>query len=412
MGQINCGIGSPNANKLVCEFPIALGTLQDASALGSAGQATIASAQATAQPLNNAVAAQVSQLPLPSASAGVVVLYKNGVPVTYNNLGPILADRAQTIGKGKIFLGGAASQFVFTKIDGVNFSALQWGFSRTASNSTVVYTGESIGENMRINQYLGVLTYGVTNRLDLSAMLPFERISIGSSAGNVTSYMVDANSVFLAGPIAGASSYTVGRASGISDLVINAKFSVYKGDRATVSMALNTRFPTGDDLNLLGSGSYGFNPYVVYSYLAKVSPHLKVGYQWNTKTELNNPTQTSGGNMNLPGGVLYDIGADWSATRKLTYAADLLGSQFVNAPILEETTSTVVTAASGSTPSQTITIPTSVRSVSSYSINSLSAGLKFNPTHGFVMSCNVLFQVNNSGLRTRPTPTIGASYKF
>jgi hypothetical protein len=49
---------------------------------------------------------------------------------------------------------------------------------------------------------------------------------------------------------------------------------------------------------------------------------------------------------------------------------------------------------------------------SSYTINNLSAGLKINPVRELVFSGNVLFQLNNVGLRSRPTPLIGISYKF
>jgi hypothetical protein len=53
----------------------------------------------------------------------------------------------------------------------------------------------------------------------------------------------------------------------------------------------------------IGSGPSRFNPYLLYSYLWKVSPHPKLGYQWNTKTEINNPTDSPGGDLALPGGI-------------------------------------------------------------------------------------------------------------
>ena len=169
---------------------------------------------------------------------------------------------------------------------------------------------------------------------------------------------------------------------------------------------MNVRTPTGDDLNYLGSGAFGFSPYLVYSYLAKISPHAKIGYQWNTSTELNNPTATPGGNLALPGGVQYDFGADWAVLRHVTIAGDLLGNQYLNAPKLVRTNTPLPT-----TPS-TVSLPTIVPGTSSYSINNFSIGLKWNPFRNAVFSGNVLTQLNNNGLRSRPTPLVGISYKF
>ena len=90
------------------------------------------------------------------------------------------------------------------------------------------------------------------------------------------------------------------------------------------------RLPTGDALNYLGSGSYGFNPYVVVSYYRRISPHARLGYAWNSSTVLL--PNKNGRNASLPGGLQYDVGADASLLKGLTVAADFLGNQYLNAP--------------------------------------------------------------------------------
>jgi len=176
---------------------------------------------------------------------------------------------------------------------------------------------------------------------------------------------------------------------------------------------MNFRTPTGDALNYLGSGAWGFNPYLVYSYLWKVSPHAKIGYQWNTATELNNPTSTPGGNQALPGGLQYDLGGDWAATKHLTVAIDLLGSQYLNSTKLAlSTVPLTFLPTPTSTTKTSVNLPTVVRANSTYTINDLSAGVKWNPYRDLVLSGNVLFQLNNVGMRSRPTPLVGISYKF
>lgn len=410
LGQIDC-ISGPASQKLVCEFPYAAGLLSNETALGgSSGIATAnKAAGSVATGFNSAIAAQVSQLPLASASAGTVVVYNAGIPETFNNLGPILTDRAQTVGRHRFFLGFTASQFVFTDIDGIPLSRLPFAFVATAyvpgtsTVSTYTYTAEKTNLSFKIDQFTGVATYGIGNRLDFSVIVPVEYVSIGSTTYNSTSDIFDASNAHVFGPYSNPDSHTPGTASGVGDITVNGKGEIWRGERGTVSVGMNVRTPTGDDQNYLGSGAWGFNPYLVYGYLAKVSPHAKIGYQWNTATELNNPTGTPGGNLALPGGMDYDVGADWAMLRHVTVAGDLLGSEYLNSP---RYVTTAVPLPDGTS------ITTITPQNSSYSINNASAGLKWNPYRNLVLSGNVLIQLNNNGLRSRPAPLVGISYKF
>ena len=411
MGQINCTSGAA-AQKLVCEFPFATGLFRNDTALGvgnGTSGATL-SAQQLASSINIGIATQVSQLPLASASAGTVEVYKAGVPETFNNLGPILTDRAQTVGRHRFFLGFSASQFVFTDIDGTPLNNLPFSFAATALNPntgsvlSTTYTTEQTKLQFKIDQFIAVATFGLTNRIDLSVIVPTEYVSLGATTYNSESYIVNANDVLVFGPYSNPQTYTSGTASGVGDITVNGKGALWTGEHATVSAAMNVRIPSGDDLNYLGSGSWGFDPYVVYSYLGKVSPHAKFGYQWNSPTQLNNPTFTAGGNLSLPGGMQYDAGADWAAVKHLTVAADVLGNQFLNTPRLISTQTTITGVPNP--------LATSVAGNSSFSLNNGSVGFKLNPYRDLVLSANVLIQINNNGLRSRPTPLVGLSYKF
>jgi hypothetical protein len=420
-GQINCNPGSPSANKLVCEFPISTGVLTNATALGgnSSNQSSASSALQTATTINIGIATQLSQLPLASASAGTVEVYKAGVPETYSNLGPILVDRAEVIGKGKVFIGFTASQYVFTNIDGISLNSLKFSYSQTAyapgstTPISTTYTSENTSTSFRMDQLVAVGTIGLSSRVDMSVIVPIERVSLGASTFGSMSYVQSAGSSTAIGPLPNNSIYSRGTASGVGDINFNAKGVLWSGERATFSSGLTVRTPTGDDQNLLGSGAWGFNLYAVYAYLAKVSPHFKVGYQWNTTTELDNPTDKFGQNQSLPGGVQYDAGADWAMVKKLTVAADILGSQYLNTPIYVPTTSAAInTAPSPTSPATPTSLPSSEIQNSSYSISNVSAGFKLNPAWNLVLSGNVLIQLNNNGLRSRPTPLVGISYKF
>lgn len=422
MAQITCNAGSAASFKLVCEFPFATGVLNNDTALGqgsSTGGGATQGAQSAVQAattLNIGVATQVSQLPIASASAGAIVVYRNGVQGTVNDLGPILTDRAQTVGKHKFFLGFTASQFVFTSLDGVSLSSLPFSYFRNATNPTTgllqstTYTQETTAISFRINQFIAVGTYGLDDKTDFTMIVPVERVSIGSVTPQQTStsYVVDGNSKLILNSYTNPTSAAAGNATGLGDITFNLKRTLFSGERVAVASAMNIRIPSGDDQNLLGTGAWGFNPYAVISFQSSspMSPHLKLGYQWNTPTELNDPTLTSSGKQSLPGGMQYDAGVDYAVAKHVTIAADLLGSQFLNTPRLIQST-TQVSTTTGSIP-----FVTSTPSNSSYTISSVSTGAKWAVYKDFLLSANVLFQITNNGLHARPTPLMGISYKF
>ncbi|MGB7191509.1 MAG: hypothetical protein WBD10_15345, partial [Acidobacteriaceae bacterium] len=60
----------------------------------------------------------------------------------------------------------------------------------------------------------------------------------------------------------------------------------------------------------------------------------------------------------------------------------------------------------------TVNLPTVTTANTSYTINDVSGGLKWNPYRDLVLSGNVLYQIDNNGLRSRIVPLVGISYKF
>jgi hypothetical protein len=406
--QINCA----TSVKLACQIPYSTGIY------GHSGS-TVADANNLATVFNSAIATQVSQLPLASASSGSVLLYVHGVGTPYDNLGPVLTDRAEAVGKENLFLAFTASQFYFTDIDGINLHTVP--FSYAAANFTgagTTYVQESLNIHFKVDQYVAYATYGATNKLDLSVIVPITRVSIGSTVYDITQYVVLPNGDlnYITKP---QGNTTPGTASGIGDITFNAKYVLLNQELAKLALGFNVRTPTGDALNYLGAGAWGFNPYAVFSYFAKTSPHVRVGYQWNTDTVLYPNLTVGHGNTNLalPGGLQYDFGVDRALVKGLTVAADLLGNQYQNAQKLVNSNLSftcigVDCGAKPVPPPPTVASPTVNAVNSTYWINDVSAGAKWNPWRSLILTGNVLFQLNNVGMRARPTPLFGISYKF
>src|SRR5262249_45339683 len=109
LGQKICSSFSTN---LSCQIPV----ITTAAYPGTIGNPAAA--------FSSSFATQLGQLPLLSSGSGVVLNLDRtlGVYVASEALGPILTDRAQTIGKHKLLVAFAFQKFVFNSIDGTSLN--------------------------------------------------------------------------------------------------------------------------------------------------------------------------------------------------------------------------------------------------------------------------------------------------
>ena len=77
-----------------------------------------ASSVSSLAPVNAEIGVQLSQVPLASPVSGFI--FENGVMQEATSFGPVLTDRAETLGKRRIFVGVSYEYFDFDKADNVN----------------------------------------------------------------------------------------------------------------------------------------------------------------------------------------------------------------------------------------------------------------------------------------------------
>ena len=415
VAQVNCD----TSTKLVCEFPVSAETLS-AQTFGAGAKAA---ALSTAVPINAAIAAQLTQLPIPSATVGVVSLRHKGseVPTPWNNLGPVLTDRPDTVGRGHVFAGFSYQHFNFNALEGFSLSALPIAFSYSATIQTPQGTPDlqtyygSMANKVRfqLDQYVGIATVGATRTTDVSVIVPVNSVSLSVVSSNFNAVTYDSlkNTYTPVGPAKGTTVATSGSANGIGDVTLSVKQMVLGQDHNRPAAALvgTFRIPSGDSFNYLGSGALGGSLYGLFEYRARLAPHFKLGYQWNNTTKVLD--LQGGATKRLPGGLQYAVGTDFRVNRQLTLAADLLGSQFVNTPYFTKTTLhfNPPPAANSGVPStfQLVTTP-----ANTYTTENFSGGVKWSPLPHLVLFGNALIQVNNLGLRSEVVPLAGIAYNF
>lgn len=372
-------------------------------------------------PLNSEIGVQLSQLPFASPASGFVFSFNPSLGVvarTTESFGPILTERADTIGRHKLFVGASYQYFDFDEVGGVDLRNFGAVFRHEPEPGNPVFTNDIISTknriDLKVHQVTAVATFGLTSRLDVSVAIPIVDVRMGvSSAATIVSFESPCciHTFAIPSPYpshevvnspSGAIFSNANSALGIGDVVVRTKLEVLKREKAGFALGVDVHTPTGDAKNFLGSGTFGARPFATFSYTARVSPHATVGYLWNGQSILAGNI-TAGTTAHLPDVVTYSAGADAGLTRRLTLNVDFIGQSLRKAT--EISPSTYVDFRGVSHPN----ISTSTGTINQANV---AVGGKINVVGRLILSADVLFRVNDAGLHSKPAPLVGISYNF
>jgi hypothetical protein len=397
------------------------GLIVDSEALlpdGSTHSAHFNSAfQAEFTQFNVSLASQLASVPLPSPASGFTYELDPTLGVfkrSTQSFGPILSDRAETIGKNKASFGLNYQHFHFDTLEGIDLAHVPAVFTHDSpavgGRADVVSTDNSI--DLRVSQLISYFSYGLADRVDISVAIPVVNVDlavvsratlrrIGTAASPATHFFRDA-----AGGFSTEKTFDSSRsASGIGDVIARLKIQPFKSGTSGLAIGVEGRFPTGDEQNLLGSGAYGVKPFVVLSLSTKVvSPHVNAGYQWNGDSVLAGNVLT-GEKRSLPDQIFYAAGVDIGVSSRMTLALDVIGRRVLKSPRIETSTFQALDGTS-SFPS-THFVPDR-----NFNVTNGSVGLKVNAAGKLLFDLNVLFKMDEGGLRDRVTPLLGIEYSF
>jgi len=350
---------------------------------------------------NEAFATQIGQLPLATPASGFIFTFdkqKGVYTASQESFGPLLAERVETIGRHKAYVAFTYQWFGFSNLDGNDLNHLPILFSFPSVQGAQVVTQTDNHIDTTVNQYVVFGTFGLSDHIDVSLAVPIERISIAvTSKGTEYSTTTSATASFTES--------LPGIASGFGDVVISGKGTVHQWEKYGLAVGGELHLPTGDEQNFLGSGAVGIKPYIVAARRGKIAPHINLAYQWNGSSAL--AVGQDGKQHSLPGSFGFTLGADIGFSKRFTFAADLVGQHFYNAPQIS--TPQNVTATVNVQP----TIFSSVVPVNGgYDVDGLALGVKVNPWRNLLLLGNMTIKLNNGGLRATIVPLVGVSYSF
>ena len=265
--------------------------------------------------------------PIPSA-VGLVSYKFNDQTGTYErvqgSLGPLLADRGTTTGKGTFTVSGTYSFSNFDQINGKDSIELVLHHCLTPDctfgNLDAPFLNDTIHVQVKTrlkSQALVLSTvYGLTDRVDVGLVIPYLR--------NDLSVLTDARIVLSPGSsplthsfdpnVETPGQYGTGTAIGIGDVVLRGKMRlVPKSTAWDAAVLADVTLPTGDKQNFLGNGEVRTRLTLVASTQIKnLIPHINIGYEANWgESKLN--------------AVDYRIGSEYALRPTVTLSGELLG---------------------------------------------------------------------------------------
>jgi len=357
--------------------------------------------------LGQSIGRSTANLPISATSSGATFKIVDGLPVkTSTSAGPIFAERSQTLGRGRFFIGANVSGISFATLNGALIQDLRFNFGHQnvgdSAEGIPVLENDMISSqiSLSIQQQVATVfaTWGVLDFVDIGVAVPLVRTSLsGSSVSQITPFGITVVHRFggdTANPILRASTSVNGSASGIGDVAGRLKINLGQGDHLGAAVLTDVRLPTGREEDFLGTGSTAIRAQgIVAAQLGNFSPHLNAGYAARTDTLQNDA-------------ILGTLGFDALVAPWATVAADLitewqLGDTKIMLP------GPVVYDAPFPRSYPATSIPEKRQDVMN-----MSVGAKFTVRGGMVIIANALVPIRHSGLQPNVAWTAGLEYTF
>lgn len=369
--------------------------------------------------LNSLIASNVSSFPLSSTVAGVTFDFSSGQPVSIReSLGPIFAETAETLGDSKLVAGFNATYLTMDRLRGMPLDEMRFTFLHedVTSNGAL---GDNPNEsdivdiflNLDVNASIFALfaTYGVSSNFDVGIAIPFVTVDVsGEARAVVNSFTLgalgQANHHFgdnALAPILVSDTTYEASATGLGDLALRFKYRFPSNSDVRTAALIDVRVPTGDSNNFLGTGNVSVRALFVGSKrIGDFTPHINVGYDYRG-AELDSDE------------IELVLGFDQQIVPGVTFAADFIGEFDLSSNEIELLPGTATIMDQSSSARTTRTIERSnVPDFERDSTLNASLGFRFAPSEQFQLLANTLVPLQNGGLRSNISPTLGFSIVF
>jgi hypothetical protein len=356
--------------------------------------------------LTEAIGASIASTPVAASGGGVQYRMVGGLPVrTSESSGPILAERAQTLGQGRLFFGANMTGSSFQSIRGTPLDRIVLNFTHQDVGTPGL--GDPVLENdimeVRLDLQASVLvtaayaTYGISDRVDIGVAVPLVHSSIqGRSEAQIFPFGSTAVHFFtgtLSDPGLRATEATFGSATGIGDVAVRIKANLRDDQDFAIAVLGDARLPTGNAEDFLGSGYLSLRAMGIASArFGEFRPHLNLGYLLRADGHSD--------------AILATVGFEQPLAPWATLLADVVSEFAVGAGGLQ-TPETIVYQF----PFVRTVEPTNIRDRPDHAIGG-AMGFKFRTNHGPTFITNVLMPLYQGGVTASAVWTAGLEFNF
>jgi hypothetical protein len=354
------------------------------------------------QGLDNLGAALASNLGVSAFNAGVPGFtfdIERGMPVrTTESLGPIFSERAPTLGAKKLNLGFSYTRLDFKRLEGKRLDNLSLTFRHEDSNGDgrlgpppSFFDFEldviNVDLNLKIKQdsFAFFATYGLTPGWDIGLVVPLSHVRLRAVANARivdNSPTTDAHFFDTAPGSDQPRDSGGGQKTGVGDVILRTKYNFLRNHEFSPDLAIfgQVKFPTGDQKNLLGTGTTDFMALFIASQsfgpgaeTRWLTPHMNLGFEWITG-KTGSSTQNN---------MRHALGFDARVHDRVTITVDTIGRWRPNGD-----------------------------GIGDYLLD-LGLGTKWNPFGDFILNTGVRIPLNKSeGLRPNVIWGFGFEYTF
>ena len=345
-------------------------------------QRDTAAATATRDTVTTLLGAELATLPPSLSSAGFTYRFNPALGTAERasmSFGSFFTERSLTSGRGQAALGVNMRFASYNRLDGRD---LRDGAFVTTANQFRDEAAPFDVETLTLDIDSRVLTftgsYGVTDRFDLSAAVPFVELSMNGTRVNN----------YRGREVVQAAAEATSR--GLGDVVVRGKYALLNGPSNGLALAGEVRLPTGREDDLLGAGTTAVSALLIAS-----SEHGAMGYH---------------GNLSLSGGGLsnelaYRGAVCASVSDRVTLVGELVGRRYGDVGKITEVR----------VPHATIANVDTIRLIpedSSLSTAAIVVGAKWNLNGTWILSGHTQLPIADRGLRSGVVTLIGLDYAF
>jgi hypothetical protein len=229
---------------------------------------------------------------LNSSVTGFTFDVERGVPVqTQESLGPLLAERASTIGARRLNLSFTYTNIDYDRFEGTGLDEIRLVFPHSDTDSAAGLDSVLVDLDIHLKQDVFALfgTYGLLPRLDVGVVVPIIRSDLSVDALGTIDYVgtTEEEGIHLWDPSGipdGPTSSGAESRTGIGDVIFRTKYHFRRIDEGWMpetAIVLNIKTPTGDEDNLHGTGDTRILPMLVVNKAFDwFTPHLNAGFEF------------------------------------------------------------------------------------------------------------------------------------